>query len=268
MPDASARLPLPPDAATIVLLRDGPGGVEVLLLQRHPGSRMAPGAFAFPGGRLEPADGSPAAVHACRGLTAETAAAILGDVRPGVGALGFWIAALRELFEETGILLAYTRDGSLLGPAAPDRARLADLRARSRDEPGAFPRGLRAAGLTLATDRLVYYARWITPEARPVRYDTRFFAAPLPSGLEPEPDGVEIVGWRWLSPTAALERHAAGSLTLPFPTQQILRSMTGMLQVDALLQAARARTVEAIRPRLLVRDGRERILLPGEPGYS
>jgi 8-oxo-dGTP pyrophosphatase MutT (NUDIX family) len=255
------------EAATIVLARDGPAGLEVVLLERHARSRMAPGAFAFPGGRLEAAD-VPADAHGlCRGLAAGDAARILRDVEPPQRAIGFWMAVLRELFEETGILLAYGRDGAPFVPDGVALARLGECRTRSRRDGRAFVAMLREEGLTLAADRMAYYAHWITPEERPVRYDTRFFVAAAFEGAEPDPDGVEIVGWRWLGPADALRRHEAGTLTLPFPTRRVLGEIAAHPRVAALLEAARAREVRPIRPRIVVVGGEERFLLPGDPGY-
>jgi 8-oxo-dGTP pyrophosphatase MutT (NUDIX family) len=116
------------EAPTIVLARDGGAGLEVLLLERHGRSRMAPGAFAFPGGRLEATDAAPDAERLCHGLTATDAARILHDVRPPERAIGFWMAVLRELFEETGMPLAYGRDGAPFVAAHSAWARLVECR--------------------------------------------------------------------------------------------------------------------------------------------
>lgn len=262
------RAPVPArDAATVVLVRDAPGGIEVLLLERHAASPMSPGAFAFPGGRVEATDAAPDGERLCRGLTAAAAAATLPDVWPPQRALGFWIAALREAFEEAGLLLAYDRGGSPFVPAARARERLAAQRARWRKDPGAFTAMLAAEGLTLATDRMAYWAHWITPEERPRRYDTRFFVAAAFADAAPEPDGVEVVGWRWIAPAAALAEQRAGRLVLPVPTQRVLASLAPHGSVAAVLAAAPAREIRPIRPRIVRAEGKERILLPGDPGY-
>jgi len=236
----------------------------VLLLERHRASPMSPGAFAFPGGRVEASDAHPDAERVCRGLTAAGAAARLPDVTPPERAIGFWIAALREAFEEAGLLLAYERGG---GPAVLDAPRRLEDRERCRAASGAFRAMLLAEGWTLATDRMAYWAHWITPEERPIRYDTRFFvAAAFPHGA-PEPDGVEVVACRWLTPEAALVHHAAGDLVLPMVTQEVLRSIAPHPTVTALLAAAPSREIRPVRPRIVVAEGRERILLPDDPGW-
>ncbi|MBI3455987.1 MAG: NUDIX domain-containing protein [Candidatus Rokubacteria bacterium] len=255
------------DAATVILTRDTPAGVEVLLLERHRRSRMAPGAFAFPGGRVEAHDGGEAWGRLCRGLTGAEASSLLPDVRPPARAIGFWIAALREAFEETGLLLAYDRRGAPFVPDTVGRERLAEYRARCHGDGRAFGAMLVQEALVLATDRMAYWAHWITPEERPVRYDTRFFVAAALAGATPEPDGVEVVRARWLTPAAALAQHRAGEIALVFVTQRILTSLGAPPTVGALLEAARSREIRPIRPRIVLADGQERFLLPGDPGY-
>jgi 8-oxo-dGTP pyrophosphatase MutT (NUDIX family) len=249
-----------------VLLRDMPGGPEVLLLQRHPASRFSPGAYAFPGGRVEPADVAPGVERWSRLGPAE-AARRLPDVRPAERAIGFWIAALREAFEEVGLLLACHGDGQAVGPGTLSAAR--EHRLECRRDGSAFARVLSDLGLVLATDGLAYWAHWVTPEERPIRYDTRFFLAAAFPGQAPEPDDLEVVGWRWLPPDEALGQHRAGTLTLPFPTQRIVASLADGGDVGALLAAARAReqAVRTVRPRVVRQGDKERILLPEDPGW-
>ncbi|HEV8674563.1 MAG TPA: NUDIX hydrolase [Methylomirabilota bacterium] len=254
------------DAATVILARDAAGGAEVLLLERHGRSRMAPGAFAFPGGRVEADDSAPDWERLCRGLTAAEAARVLPDVPPSQ-AIGFWTAAIREVFEETGLLLAYDRAGAPFASRTLASTPIAEYRARCRDDSRAFRALVAGEGLALATDRMAYWAHWITPEERPVRYDTRFFVAAAPPGGTPEPDGIEVVGARWLTAAAALAQHRAGALTLPAVTQEILGSIRPYPTATALVAAAAAREIRPIRPRIVLADGQERILLPGDPGW-
>jgi len=255
------------EAATVVLARDGVAGVEVLLLERHPGNRMAPGAHAFPGGRVEASDAPPDADRLCRGLTAAAAAASLRTVTPPERAIGFWIAAIREAFEEAGLLLAYDRSGAPFVPEAGTAERFAEHRRRCRADSRAFRVMVVEERLGLATDRMAYWAHWITPEERPVRYDTRFFvAAAFPHGT-PDPDGMEVIGFRWLTTGDAVARHRAGELVLPAVTQQILATVGAYPTVAALLAAAPAREIRPVRPRIVLRDGKERILLPDDPDW-
>jgi 8-oxo-dGTP pyrophosphatase MutT (NUDIX family) len=266
MEPRSERPVTPRPAAAVVAARDTADGIEVLLLERHPDSPMSPGAYAFPGGRVERADRWDGDALG-RGFDPARAAARLPDVTPPEAAAAFWIAALREAFEETGLLLAYRADGTPFIPAADDAPRFADHRVRCRGDAGAFPLVLAAEGLTLATDRMGYWARWVTPEERPLRYDARFFVAAAPPSVALTPDGRETVACRWLRPAAALEQHRAGAITLPVPVREILRSLAGEPDVATLLRKAESREIHAVRPRIVREGGAERILLPGDPGY-
>lgn len=248
----------------MILARDSPGGFEVLLLQRHPNSRFAPGAFAFPGGRVEPPDAGPGIEARCRALGRVEAARQLPDVAPAERAIGFWVAALREAFEEAGILLACGPDAHPVNAASLGGG----VRARCREDSAAFGQLLAELDLVLATDRVAYWAHWITPEERPIRYDTRFFVAAAWPEQAAEPDGFEMVAARWIRPEDALARHRARELVLPLPTQGILASLSDHGDVDALRAAAHGREVRPVRPRI-IRDGSggERILLPQDPGW-
>ena len=240
-------------------------GVEVLLLQRHPKSRFSPGAFAFPGGRLEVADAAPGVEARCRGLARTDAARQLRDVTPPERAIGFWVTALRELFEEAGMLLAYSPDARPL-----ERALLDELRAqrtRCREDSATFGRLLAERDLVLATDRVRYWAHWITPEERPIRYDTRFFVAAAWADQVADPDGLEMVAARWIRPDAALAGHTAGDFVLPLPTQRILASLSEHGDVGAILAAAGGRDIRSIRPRIVTDATGERVLLPGDPDW-
>jgi 8-oxo-dGTP pyrophosphatase MutT (NUDIX family) len=244
------RPAVPAPAASLVLLRDGPDGVETLLIRRSEGSRFAAGDFVFPGGRVEPVDRSPEAAAWCAGLAPAAAAARLGLADP-LEALGYWVAAIRETFEEVGVLLADPTDG---GPPS-EAARLADWRLACRREEAAFWRMLREEGLRLGAGRLVYFAHWITPEERPLRFDTRFFAAPMPAGQAAEADGREIVAVRWLRPADALAARARGEISLRLPTMKNLALFEGAATVADALGRLRDRPVPTIRPRLPVGGG-------------
>jgi 8-oxo-dGTP pyrophosphatase MutT (NUDIX family) len=263
--DSPARPPTPREAASIILARDVPAGLEVLLLQRHPKSRFSPGAFAFPGGRLEAADAAPGVAARCRGLGRIEAARQLRDVQPPERAIGFWVTALRELFEEAGMLLAYGPDARPVSAVSIEDVRA--HRTRCREDSAAFGRLLVERNLTLATDRVGYWAHWITPEERPIRYDTRFFVAAAWADQVAEPDGLEMVAARWIRPDDALARHEARELVLPLPTQRILASLSQHANVDAILAATGGRDIRSIRPRIIRDASGERVLLPEDPDW-
>jgi 8-oxo-dGTP pyrophosphatase MutT (NUDIX family) len=259
----------PSAAATLVLLRDRPpSAVETLLLQRHARSKFAAGDYVFAGGKVEaddmPADGE----GFCRGLTAATAAARLGGGLPPREALSYWVGAIREAFEEVGVLLAYGADGELLRITADRRERYAAYRAATQKANPAFFDMLRAERLTLATDRVAYFAHWITPEEQPIRFDTRFFAAQIPPEQEPAVDGYEIVELKWLTPAEAFEALKRREIGLRTPTIKNLELVRlGGTPAERVLAQLGGREVPTIRPRILQVNGKPVPVLPGDPRW-
>jgi 8-oxo-dGTP pyrophosphatase MutT (NUDIX family) len=257
----------PVPAATLVLLRNrSAGAFEVLLIRRHTASKFAAGDFVFPGGKIEVGDGLDDAADWCRSVDAAQAARRLGLVSaPPSAALGHWVGVIRETFEEVGILLAYAPDG---GPVRLDGARYAAYRRACQADHRAFWEMLRAERLTLATDALVYFAHWITPEVQPLRFDTRFFAAPMPEGQEAVADEREITEVRWLTPREAIDANARGQLSLRNPTVKNLQLFDGASSTAAALARLDGREVRTILPRVIIEGDTRRVLLPGEPGYD
>ena len=237
---------VPRDAATLILLRNPclPGGeIEVLLLQRSAHSSFLPGAHVFPGGAVEEADFTPQMAGLCRGLGFGRAHRIIPDIRPPEKSLGSFVAAIREAFEESGILLA--GEGNWRsppeGPPLPGRS---GEREEINADPSLLASRLRARGLKLATDRLFYFAHWITPEVLPIRFDARFFVAAVPPGQEASPDGRETVEARWIPPREALEENARGRLVLAPPTLQSLRELAGFRTVEEAIAATRGKNIQ------------------------
>jgi 8-oxo-dGTP pyrophosphatase MutT (NUDIX family) len=259
---------IPSPAATLALLRDRPAGaVETLLIQRHTRSKFAAGDYVFAGGKIE-ADDMPADVERfCRCLTAELAAARLGGGLGPRAALGYWVGAIREAFEEVGILLAYHPDGSFVRFGADNEARYAAHREACQGANAAFFDMLRAESLTLATDRLSYFAHWITPEENPIRFDTRFFAAVAPPDQAAAADGREIVGVRWLTPGEALQALERKEITLRTPTIKNLQLLAGEGAAAERVARLGERDVPTIRPRVLTIDGNPVPVLPGDPRW-
>jgi 8-oxo-dGTP pyrophosphatase MutT (NUDIX family) len=250
-----------------VLLRDRPAAdVEVLLIQRHRASKFAAGDYVFPGGKIEADDNPPDAAAWCAGLDGARAADLLGLDGNRAQALGYWIGAIRESFEEVGVLLAYGEEGA---PVRVDHPRFADYRRACHADNRAFWDMLRAERLRLATDQLVYFAHWITPEERPIRFDTRFFAAPMPPGQEAVADDKEIIDVRWLTPAEAVAALDRKEISLRTPTQKNLALFEGAPTVVAALARLEGRVVSTVRPRLVADPAGvgERPLMPGDPGY-
>jgi 8-oxo-dGTP pyrophosphatase MutT (NUDIX family) len=256
----------PVPAATLVLLRHRPaGGFEVLLIRRHSASKFAAGDFVFPGGRIEADDAPDGVAASCRGLDTASAARALRLETPPNAALGHWVGAIRETFEEVGLLLAYAADGR---PARLDDERHAAYRRACQRDHRAFLDMIRAERLTLATDRLVYFAHWITPEVQPLRFDTRFFATDMPAVHEAVADEHEITEVRWLTPREALDANARGELSLRNPTVKNLELFDGAPSTAAALERLRGRDIRAILPRVIFEGGKRRVLNPGDPGYD
>ncbi|QGG96547.1 NUDIX hydrolase [Actinomarinicola tropica] len=246
-------------AATVMLVRDAPSGPEVMMVRRHPANVFVGGAHVFPGGAVDPADriGPGGPVDRLPDLEA--------SVRLGVegGGLAYWVAAIRECFEEVGVLLAYDDDGTMLRLDDPvRRGRFAEHRAALDAGRRTLTEICTAEGLSLAVDALHYFSHWVTPVGPPRRYDTRFFLARAPEGQDARHDDRETVDVTWLRPADALELAAAGRIDVIQPTARTLEALVRFDDVDEMLGAA---TATAAAPDLVHEDGGVRIRLPGDP---
>jgi 8-oxo-dGTP pyrophosphatase MutT (NUDIX family) len=261
--------PEPADSATVIVLREpSPGACEVLLVERHASSRTLAGAHVFPGGLVDTADSAPDLLAASPYLAPAIAAARLGEDLAPAAALAFWIAAIRELFEETGILLATAEDTSLDFRDAALAARFRGHRMALLMGESSFAELLERERLRLATDRLEYFSRWITPVNAPRRYDARFFVTELPPGQEPVHDDRETASVTWFAPATALERARAGAITLAPPTVRTLEDLCNLGSTARIIEAARARLFPPVLPKVVDLAGRMTILYPGDAAYG
>lgn len=256
-------------AATVALMRDTERGPEALLLRRSRESGFVPGAYVFPGGRVDDADAEPSLRALVDGLPAEAGSG--GSGGENVPSAAHWIAAAREVFEETGILLAArnreprsatptevgegdgtgrvgrppgTGNGEPWQPWQPWRDRLLEDRATLLDV-------LHALDARLDLDDMVYCGHWITPVAEPRRYDTRFFLARVPAGCVVRLDAREMTDALWLTPAEALDRFAEGALPMVFPTVKTLESLTPFTNVGQALETFSRRRIHPVLPRLV-----------------
>ena len=247
----SGEVAVPYPAATVVLLREGAHGVEVLLLKRVGSAGFVPGAYVFPGGRVDGEDATPALVARLDGLTEEEATQRLGtttDADPP--AVAYYVAAIREAFEETGILIGKDAEGHAPRSAAVDpRMRVLKQELLGNDQ--AFPSVLDRMGCRMDAGVVEYVGHWITPEAEPRRYDTRFFAALVPPGQDPHVDEREMTEAIWITPEEALRKNRAGELPMVFPTLRTLASLTGFLTPRGALDAFHERDIPTVLPRLV-----------------
>jgi 8-oxo-dGTP pyrophosphatase MutT (NUDIX family) len=217
-------------AATILLVRETSVGPEVFMMQR-PGGVDFPDLHVFPGGKVDQQDDLPDLVA---GLDDASASRQLGIA---AGGLRYWVAAIRECFEECGVLLAY-RDGRLLRLVdASEAARFEVYRERLIDGTITLEQVCASEGLCLAADRVVYFSHWITPEQAPRRFDTRFFITAMPEGQETLAHAWETADDEWVRPRDALAAHRSGRWQMIAPTLITLASITAFPDVSALLAA-------------------------------
>ncbi len=258
----------PIDSSTVIVLREAGPASEVLLVQRHTESRAFGGAHVFPGGIVDAADAAPAMATASPRFSAGAAATRLGESATGPAALAFWIAAIRELFEETGILLAAVDGTGLDLPYPALRRRFHDHRAALLGGTWTFAELIARERLELATGALEYWSRWITPVTAPRRYDARFFLARMPTGQAPLHDDRETIATAWLTPCAALAEAHAGRMTLAPPTMRTLEDLDALGSVDAIFAGAAGRRVAPILPKTVVVAGSMAVLYPGDADYD
>ncbi len=233
-------------------------------MRRHLKSKFAAGDFVFPGGKIETDDNPDDAVDWCRGLEVTDAARRLSLEAAPRTALGYWVGVIRETFEEAGLLLAVDAGGREVAMDAP---RFAEYRRACHADNRAFWAMVRAEGLTLTTDRLVYFAHWITPEEQPLRFDTRFFAAPAPAGQRAIGDDYEMTDLKWLTPAEAVDAQRRGEISLRNPTVKNLLLFDGATSTTHALDRLRDRPVPTIRPRIVMEGTERTVLMPGDPGY-
>jgi len=267
------------DAATVVLVRDGECGLEVLLMRRHRGHVFMADRWVFPGGRVDARDRDVSIEAYCGvGWEAERAAQRLEEDE--AAARGVFVAALREVFEETGILLVRDDPSRMVQKLIERKASWWEAWRRKLDEGSASMVEFLAAlgeevGTRVCLDpaALRYYARWVTPDFEVRRYDTRFFVARAPAGQAMQADARELVEGRWFTPADAIEAYRSGEILLAPPTLCVLEDLqqyTGEGAVEALLADADRLPVPAIMPQLLARPEEEEVvlLLPGDVEYS
>src|SRR5438034_7389502 len=255
-----AKAVTPRPASTILLLRDATGTdeIEVFMMVRHYEIDFNSGALVFPGGSVDKGD---------QEIIARPELYSGGEGLDG-SALSFRIAAIRETFEESGILLARP----LGSDALIDAKRAGEIEAAHRaalcEAKTTFLKVLTENGLSLALDELVPYAHWITPEGMPKRFDTWFFLAAAPPEQAGAHDGKESTDSIWVSPREALEGGDSGRFKLPFPTTRNLIRLGKQANVKAALDDSRGRSVVTVTPVMTRNNGGRQLRIPLEAGYD
>lgn len=241
------------------------------MLRKNPKSEFASGAYVFPGGAVEPDDERVAARDdLIAGPSDSSASKALGIDEGGAA---YFAAAIREAFEEAGVLLAIdASDNPRPIDVAGDRG-LAERLAKARDELNAGEADFvailaREEAVQLAFDELVYMSHWVTPVGPPRRYDTRFFMARAPDGQVALHEGSETVDTIWITPQEAIDSAGRGEIEIMFPTLKHLEMVAPFESVEAALRWARGRDVPSINPRVVSDGGGIRVLLPGDDGYE
>ncbi len=271
----SVRAPTPRHAATVVLLRNAAHaegaptgtahGTEAFVLRRLASMSFAGGMYVFPGGSVDERDADEHRDVAWVGPEPAEWAGVLDADEQLARALV--CAAVRETFEESGVLLAGPDDTSTVD-VATDPEHWAGEQAARLDRSAAMVDVLARNGLALRADLLRPWAHWTTPEIEPKRFDTRFFVAALPAGQTPVHFAGESDRSGWVRPRDAVAQHAAGDMHMLPPTVFTLAEMAEYADVAAVLDAATRRDIRRVLPKIVVTDEDEiRLLLPGEPGY-
>ncbi len=257
-------------ASTVILVREMPGGrvsgtIEVFLVKRRANSRFLGGAHVFPGGAVDVsdqgsgeqalADGIPDAIQNLPGL----------DPRE---AIGYHIAAIRELFEEAGVLLARGPAGMLISfESEENRRRFQRYRTVVQNGEATMAGILRDERLRFAITALRPYAHWVTPKFEGHRFDTRFFVAQLPPGQTATHDAVETVDSGWWTPRDALAAYARGDIDMAPPTIYTLEELTPFTTVNDVCAFAKTRPIVRIEPRIIPSEKGSFLVLPGDSLY-
>jgi 8-oxo-dGTP pyrophosphatase MutT (NUDIX family) len=252
----TARTPAPPaPSATIMMLRDGPKGLEVFMVVRHHQIDFASGALVFPGGKADPQDFDPALIPHLDGAAADD------DMR------AMQVSAIREAFEECGILLAREEGRADLIDAERLRA-LESYRTTLHSGAVTLRDFIEREQLRFACDQLVHFAHWVTPEMLPKRFDTHFFLAAAPRDHLAVHDGHESVDSVWIRPADAIAQAESGERTIIFPTLRNIEKLASWNSVADAIAGTRASRVVRVLPWMEKRDDGTYLCIPREAGYA
>jgi 8-oxo-dGTP pyrophosphatase MutT (NUDIX family) len=249
----------PRDASTVVLVRDAAGGagVEVFLMRRHAQVGFLGGMHLFPGGKVDAPDRDPA-LHAL--IQAEDLAAAprrLGEDIDVPTALGLFMAAFRETFEESGLI-----------PGAAPEVEPARLAARAKLAESGFLAAVQGLGAPLDLDAMEPFSRWITPVVETRRFDARFFLTEAPAHQEGLADGEETDSVLWIGAREALSQHAAGELNLLPPTWMTLSALAAFDSAAEAMASTRTTPTPRVQPELVSAQGGFTLCFPGDPAHS
>ena len=254
-------------AATIILIRDVSSVSEVFMIKRATKSNFG-GAWVFPGGKVDNEDSENNILDYCQGLDDKQASSILSL---NEGGLGYWVACVRECFEESGVLLAYRENGHLFKPSLDEKIILNDLRRQLNDDSIVFIDILKKLNLRLALDRILYLSHWVTPKIESRRYSTRFFITSIANDQEAIHDGYEAVDSLWIKIEKALNDYEQGTFPIIMPTIKNLEAIAGYPSTLSILEDKESilpSDILTIVPKFFFEKGKLVGLLPGDAGYE
>ncbi|MDD5724018.1 MAG: hypothetical protein PHY29_09840 [Syntrophales bacterium] len=259
----------PKDAATIILMRNSPDpdsrDFEVLMVRRSSRSKFVPGLHVFPGGGLDEADCLPEIENLCADMDRNRALRMLGDISSPEKALGVWTAGIRETFEEVGLLMAYSKEGTVIPlDSEPLKERFLSHRRLLLDGKVNFYDIIRDEGIILATDRIHYFSHWITPLFSPIRYDVRFFVAEAPANQKALHDGIELTRHIWITPEKALERFNNQTFDMVLPTVITMEELSGHETIEDVIRSTEGKKVQSILTKTAVDESN--VLFKYAPG--
>jgi 8-oxo-dGTP pyrophosphatase MutT (NUDIX family) len=255
------------DAATVILIRSSNSYAwEIFLARRHQKQSFMAGAYVFPGGQLEDADNDPQLENYIKTADIFDPSQLLQDSSlSGEKALGFFIAAIRETFEEAGIFLGGKTSGNFISLNNEETLhRFNHYRRQINASHITLTEIARKENILFFPDALVPYAHWITPEFEKKRFNTRFFLAKLPHGQTPVADAAELTESLWVTPQKALEMHRRKEIILMPPTLKTIEELTAFRDIEKLFSATRKKIIYPILPQLTGNS----LKLPHDPKYS
>lgn len=255
----------PKDAASLIILRDTleKESIEVLMVRRSRNASFVPDVYVFPGGSLEEGDYAQPMEKFCSGLNRNRLHGLFPDIKSPKKAMGAYVAAIRETFEEAGIILAYEEKGGLISLDSPEkRAKYKHYRQALIAGKIKFIEILERENLTLATDCLHYFSHWITPELSPIRFNVRFFMAEIPPHQEVAHDGQELTEHRWINPSHALSLFERGEFNLVLPTAMNLAEISQFRSTACAIKAVQKKQVQPVLSELRLIDGEVVEILP------
>ncbi|MDY6932870.1 MAG: hypothetical protein SVZ03_01445 [Spirochaetota bacterium] len=263
--------PKPVDAATVILMRDNSQvGIEIFFMQRHHKQAFMGGMYVFPGGKLDKEDSVLDLDDHIKGFTFHEAKSLLNEPElDDEVAVGLFVAAIRETFEESGALMALRSSGEKIDFSIPEvQICYNEYRKKIHNGEMTMKDLAEKEGICFTIDLLTPYAHLITPEGAPKRYNTRFLLAQVPEGQRTIHDSVEMTDSLWTTASGALEKHYAGEIVLSPPTLMIVEEMSNYSTVDQLLFCISPDNIHTVLLQHYAKDGESALLYPHDPDYT